>query len=141
MNLITMILIEDKLNIPLDVVIFMNEWMKFEQLNDENIKEAVNLWYKNKEECLFKFGEISFWNTSQVTNMSYLFYYNIDFNEDISRWNVSNVTNMRCMFYYASSFNSDISNWNVRKVIDVYGMVEGAPSFDQERYSPKFPRK
>ena len=37
-----MILIEDKLDIPLDVVIFMNGWMKSEKLNDRNIKEAVN---------------------------------------------------------------------------------------------------
>ena len=52
MDLLTMILIEERLNIPLDVVIFINEWVKYESLNDENIQEAVNLWYENKEECL-----------------------------------------------------------------------------------------
>ena len=49
-----MILIEDKLNIPLVVVIFMNGWVKSEQLNDKNIREAVNLWFKNKEKCIFQ---------------------------------------------------------------------------------------
>ena len=43
MDSITMILIEDKLNIPLDVVIFINDWVKYKRLNDENIQEAVNL--------------------------------------------------------------------------------------------------
>ena len=49
MDSITMILIENKLDIPLDVVIFMNEWVKFNQLNDQNIKEAVKLWSNNKK--------------------------------------------------------------------------------------------
>ena len=43
MDIVTMFLIEDKLNIPLDVVIFLNGWIFYEQLNDRNIKEAVNL--------------------------------------------------------------------------------------------------
>ena len=43
-----MILIENKLNIPLDVVISMNGWMKNNQINDKNIKEAVKLWFENK---------------------------------------------------------------------------------------------
>ena len=33
-----MILIQDKINLPLDIVIFINEWVKYEKLNNENIK-------------------------------------------------------------------------------------------------------
>ena len=43
MDLLTMILIEERLNIPLDVVIFINGWVKCKALNNQNIKEAVNL--------------------------------------------------------------------------------------------------
>ena len=132
MNSITMILIEYKLDIPLDVVIFMNDWIKYEKLNDENIKEAVNLWCKNKEKCQFKYNHISSWNTSQVTNISELFQWKGDFNEDISNWNVRNVTDMSCMFYQATSFNSHISNWNVSNVMDMSGLFCGASSFSRD---------
>ena len=126
MDSLTMILIEDKLNIPLDVVIFMNGWVKSEKLNDENIEEAVDLWCENKKECIFKFGHISFWNTSNITNMSWIFSNIKDFNEDISNWNVSNVTKMRDMFWSASSFNGDIGGWNVGQVTNMNYMFYDA---------------
>ena len=43
MDILTMVLIQDKLNIPLDVVIFMNEWIKCEKLKDRNINEVIKL--------------------------------------------------------------------------------------------------
>ena len=73
---------------------------KTNQLNDENIKEVVDLWIKKRKECIFKFGHISNWNTSQITNMSYLFHLKDDFNEDLSRWDVSNVITMSAMFFH-----------------------------------------
>ena len=158
-----MVLIEYNLNIPLDIVVFMNGWMRQEPLNDKNIQEAVNLWCENKEECLFKFGNIKYWDTTNITNMRELFYCKRNFNEDISHWNVSKVRDMSGMFYHATSFNGDISNWNVSNVRtmkymfcgatlfnsdltgwnvsngrDMGGMFKGASSFDRVRYSPKF---
>ena len=149
-------LIEEKLNIPLDILIFINEWIRFERLNDGNMKEAVKLWFEDNEKCLFVYGHISKWNTSSVTNMSDLFRGRKEFNEDISKWDVSNVTNMsgmfnqtklfNCdlskwdvsnvanmcdMFYRATSFNSDLSNWDVRNVTNMYEMFYGAISFDR----------
>ena len=126
MDSLTMILIENKLNIPLDVMIFMNGWIKFNQLNDQNIREAVDLWFNKKEECQFKFNHISNWNTSQVTIMGFLFNLKTDFNEDISNWNVSNVTNMSWMFHNATSFTSDLSTWDVSNVRNMNGMFSYA---------------
>ena len=63
-------------------------------------------------------------DTSLITDMSYLFDDSYDdsyFNGDISRWNTSNVTDMTGMFYKAK-FNGDISNWDVSNVKDVWGM-------------------
>ena len=53
-------------------------------------------------------GDISGWDTSNVTNMGSVFYYAILFNGDISSWNTGNVTTMTYMFSDASVFNGDI---------------------------------
>ena len=37
---------------------------------------------KIKRNVSFKFGDIKDWNISNITNMSYLFYYRRKFNED-----------------------------------------------------------
>ena len=54
------------------------------------------------------------------------------FNEDISAWDTSGVTDMSWMFYEASSFNQDISAWDTSGVTEIYGMFEGASAFDQD---------
>ena len=47
------------------------------------------------------------WNTSKVTNMSWMFNYASNFNQDIAKWNTSNVTDMSGMFKYAINYNQD----------------------------------
>ena len=56
-------------------------------------------------------------DTSEITDMSYLFNYKelINFDGDISKWDVSNVKEMIIMFGN-SKFNGDISQWDVSKV-------------------------
>ena len=41
------------------------------------------------------------------------------FNGDISKWNTSNVTDMEGMFWGADSFNQNINNWDVSNVTDM----------------------
>ena len=74
---------------------------------------------------------ISDWDTSSVTNMSYLFY-NADgnsssFNQDLSKWNTSSVTHMNWMFKNLRSFNRDLlttsESWDVSNVINMNGML------------------
>ena len=60
-----------------------------------------------------------------ITDMSYMFY-NTTFNEDISSWNVSTVTDMSYMFNTADAFNQDISSWDVSNVTDMQYMFSGA---------------
>mgnify|MGYP002516597932 CR=1 FL=1 len=48
-------------------------------------------------------GDISMWDVSSVTDMSWMFNHS-SFNGNISNWDVSNVTSMRGMFS-ESNFN------------------------------------
>jgi len=74
--------------------------------------------------------DITHVNTGCLTDMSYLFKNNTDFNQDISKWDVSNVINMRGMFENARSFNQPIGRWNVSKVTRMDYMFWGT-SFNQ----------
>jgi surface protein len=91
------------------------------------------------------FGDIRFWDTSNVTDMSNLFNvvsfiyssYSEDFknfiqtfNQDISGWNVSAVTNMDSMFQGVRYFNQNISGWDVSRVTNMSRMFKYAILFD-----------
>ena len=62
-------------------------------------------------------GDISNWDVSNVTDMTYMFRES-RFDGDISKWDVSNVKNMNKMFQHAH-FTGDISNWDVSNVVDL----------------------
>ena len=61
-------------------------------------------------------GDISGWDTSHVTNMEGMFFWDRSLNRSLSSWDTSNVTNMKQMFFDATIFNSDLSSWDVGKV-------------------------
>ncbi len=100
---------------------------------NKDIKGAVKQWCNpaTKAAALIKFGHISDWNMSKVTDCSWLFYDQKEFNDDISRWDTSNVKNMSTMFYNATTFNQPIGNWNVAKVTNMFDLFHGAKSFNQ----------
>jgi surface protein len=129
MDCVTMVLMERNIGLPLDLVVLINSFLD-EILTDENFHEAIALWFENKEKCKLRFGHISHWNTSRVTNMARAFYDRSEFNEDISRWNVGNVTDMRLFFLRAAQFNGDISQWDVSKVTSMSYMFHGASLFN-----------
>ena len=47
------------------------------------------------------------------------------FNSDLSKWDVSRVSCMSYMFNSCPAFDSDLSKWDVRRVEDMYSMFEG----------------
>ena len=97
------------------------------KLNNETIREAVELWLWEKDKCLENFGHISNWDVTEVTDMSELFPDPDDeccFNDDISEWDVSNVENMYCMFKN-SQFTGDISKWDVSNYESLQDMLSG----------------
>jgi surface protein len=99
---------------------------------DADIRDAVKLWCSNRAEAENKYGHISDWDTSAVTNMRELFEDCKEFNDDVSGWNVSQVTNMSGMFYGAAAFNQAIGQWNVSQVTNMDSMYYGAAAFNQD---------
>ena len=90
-----------------------------EKFNNQTLKNAVQEWFDNPASSEKKYGHISNWDTSEVTDMSSLFSHKDNFNEPIGNWDVSNVTNMYLMFSDAKAFNQDISAWDVSNVTDM----------------------
>ena len=85
-----------------------------------------------------KYGPLSTWNVSAITDMSWLFH-SIIRNEDgnekfkgIEKWDVSNVKNMSYMFKDCTTFNLDLRKWNVSNVEDMSFMFRGCESFNQD---------
>ena len=68
-------------------------------LTDATIKRAVADYIQGgarKQRVVTKYGDISNWDTSSVTNMNHMFHYAESFNQPLNKWNVSKeVTNMR----------------------------------------------
>ena len=99
--------------------------------NNETIKKAVKEWLLDAVSAEAKYGHISGWDTSEVTDMSYLFSGAESFNQPLNNWDVSSVTSMYSMFKKAKSFNQPLDNWDVSNVIDMSWMFSDAKSFNQ----------
>ena len=92
---------------------------------------------------------LSRWNTSRVTDMSYMFAFGSSFrnglsntigddsdsgeidSSDLGLWDVSRVTTMKFMFQHASSFDgAGLNHWDVSNVKDLTYFAQGATLFD-----------
>ncbi|MDB4174832.1 BspA family leucine-rich repeat surface protein [Flavobacteriaceae bacterium] len=119
----------------------VNEAMLREMVaNEEDVSIVVTTLVTDMTELFFTdfdtpsdFNQdISYWDVSNVTDMSRMFSYAEAFNQPIGEWDVSNVTTMYDMFLYAEAFNQPIGNWNVSNVTTMYGMFNGAGGFNQD---------
>lgn len=111
----------------------MNSWCVG---NVTNMNGLFSPWFNesswfNEKSSWFN-EDISSWDTSSVTDMTYMFYKASSFNGDISLWDTSSVTDMDLMFLGASSFNGDVSQWNTSKVKSMNLMFYGATLFNQD---------
>ena len=114
-----------------------------EPITDINIKSSVDSWISDKTNTENKYGDISVWDTSNVTNMSNLFE-DSEFNDDISKWNTTNVKNMDNMFKNTKIFNQNIGNkevinngiaytaWDTSNVTSMRFMFYKAKKFNQD---------
>jgi len=112
-----------------------------------NIRRAVIEYMLDREYALKRYGPIEEWDTSQVTDMSFLFFYGRcpknrtmplcayllkNFNEDISAWDVSSVTNLESTFFNTHKFNVDISNWDTSNVQRMARSFYGTQAFNAD---------
>lgn len=66
-------------------------------LNTSNVTNMSSMFYDSQSLTIL---DIRYWNTDRVTDMSYMFNSASSLtNLDLSRWNISNVTDIRQMFY------------------------------------------
>ena len=75
-------------------------------------------------------GDISDWNISSVTGMTFMFSSAYAFNGDLSSWDTSRVTNMGGMFQHTRAFNGNISDWDVSGVSKITNIFRSS-AFDQ----------
>jgi len=111
--------------------LYANRSPPHSDITNANIRRAVIEFVEDTEFATQKYGRIESWDTSEVTDMSFLFFYGRcpenelqsecteamkSFNHDIGSWDTSGVTSMDSTFFNCEKFNSDISGWNVSKV-------------------------
>ena len=65
------------------------------ELTDSNIFEAKDLWISDPSNATVQYGNITSWDTPNITSMQSLFSGKTDFNDDISKWDVASVTTTR----------------------------------------------
>ena len=117
--------------IPVGLLNLVYSFSCFRPEKKEELKSAIIMWEFNPEKALKIYGNIEKWDTSKITDMSWLFACCPNFNRDISKWNTSNVTNMTGMFFEAYNFNQDIRGWDTSKVTNMSFMFQRALSFNK----------
>ena len=113
--------------------------------NKTALQTAIDKWYAlandgsatavtkaNNYEGSEYYGNPNTWDTSLITDLSYVFFKkDQDNHPDISTWNVSNVTTMQGTFSN-STFNGELKNWNVASVTDFSYCFANNVVFNQE---------
>lgn len=98
-------------------------------LNCWDVSDAVNMGHLFMQ-CNYNLS-LNSWCSQVVgvTDMSYMFYSNTVFNQNIGCWDVSTVNAFNSMFAFASNFNQDLSSWDVSNATDFSAMFNGASSY------------
>ena len=95
------------------------------------VKNLRSMFEANHE---LKYVNVSNWNVSNVTDMSYMFNhcYQLKSVGNLDDWNTSNVTDMNFMFSSCRQLKSigNLSKWDVSNVVNMYSMFRECCSLD-----------
>lgn len=116
------------------------------EIGQKMIPVSTAYWFASLSNV--KEGNFANLDTSQVTVMSWMFYY-VGYNvrslnlSGLSNWDTSNVTSMNCLFantgYNASTFSLDLSGWDISKVTYMPSMFSEA-GVNATTWSVKIPK-
>ena len=68
--------------LPMELISKIYQRVIFKPNDKEELQAAVNEWCDDKKSAIKKYGDIKYWNTSKITDMSRLFSQELKFNED-----------------------------------------------------------
>ncbi len=109
-----------RFNAPVELrAIVLSYHLSVHKLTNQSVREAVQTWIEDPAVAVLRYGPIDQWDVSKVTEMSYLFSLQTDFNDNIESWNVANVINMSGMFQGCNQFNQPLHRWQVNQVRDM----------------------
>lgn len=112
---------------PPELLPFIRDKMSNLALTTDTIYEAARMWIQDRPACIMKYGHISYWDTSRVTNMSHLFHDDELFEnfDEPMYWDTSNVTCMCHMFDGAVNFHGrGLGAWKTGRVCCMESMFE-----------------
>lgn len=94
----------------------------FSNLNTSKVKDMSGMFRYADISQTKNLGKL---NTSNVTNMSYMFYNTTGSTLDLSGFDTSKVTDMSYMFKYNSATNINVSNFNTANVTNMSSLFGG----------------
>lgn len=115
--------------LPNDIIMYVMEFVKYDELNNITLKQAVKDYHMSNEIDMWKFQYgpfIGCWKISGVTSFCRLFENMNNFCGNLSGWDVSNVNTMHEMFANTQNFNGDLTGWKISKVICVKDMFKNS---------------
>ncbi len=102
-------------------------------------KDTYDFKDKNTNKIYEFSGDISKWNTSNVTNMYSTFYGVTKFKSDLSNWDTSNVIDMTSLFSYVNlqsgAYIHGTENWNTNNVLKAKRILYNGLYFDEHNFS------
>ena len=87
-----------------------------------NTSSVTDMSYMFNGGKIFSASGLVDWDTSSVTNMSHMFDGATYFNTEITSWDTTSVTDMSYMFKKTEGFDRDIGSWDVSNVTNMQGM-------------------
>ena len=97
-------------------------------LNTSNVTNMSLMFFQ----CFNINSSLSSFDTSNVTVMNLMFGYCYVFNSSLSNFDTSNVNRMDNMFLNCTNFNQLLTNFNTSNVTNMIQMFFGCPNFNQD---------